>query len=237
MFARIRSLLYWFRHWDLLAMFGALIAALGLWAFIAIADAVREGETQSFDERVLRALRDPGDSRRPLGPEWLGEIGRDLTALGGIAVVSLVTASVVGFLFITRNYGAMVFVLSATLGGLLLSTLLKEAFARPRPQVVPHLSYVSTSSFPSGHSMISAVVYLTLGSLLARLAHRRVLKLYFVAVALILTGLTGISRVYMGVHYPTDVLAGWSAGSVWALICWLTARWLQSRRTVERHID
>jgi undecaprenyl-diphosphatase len=237
MFARVRSLCLRFRDWDLMALLAALVAALGVWAFIAIADAVREGATQSFDERILRSLRDPSDTRKPLGPEWLGEIGRDLTALGGIAVVSLATASVVGFLLMTRKYGAMLFVLSATLGGLLLSTILKESFDRPRPQVVPHLSYVSTSSFPSGHSMLSAVIYLTLGSMLARLVERRVLKLYFIAVALVLTGLTGISRIYMGVHYPTDVLAGWSAGLVWAVLCWLTARWLQSRRAVEQSVD
>jgi len=237
MIAKIRVLFRWFRQWDLIVLTAALVAALGIWAFIGIADAVREGETQSFDERILKALRDPTDPSKPLGPAWLGEVGRDLTALGGVAVVSLVTASVVGFLLITRHYGAMLLLLSATLGGLLLSTLLKHSFDRPRPQVVPHLSYVNTSSFPSGHSMLSAVVYLTLGSLLARLVQRRVLKLYFVGVALVLTGLTGLSRVYMGVHYPTDVLAGWSAGLVWALVCWLAARWLQSRRAVERSLE
>jgi undecaprenyl-diphosphatase len=81
---------------------------------------------------------------------------------------------------------------------------------------------------------MSAVVYLTLGALLARLADQRRVKLYFLAVAALLTLLVGLSRVYLGVHYPTDVLAGWSAGLVWATLCWLAARSLQRRGAVER---
>jgi undecaprenyl-diphosphatase len=116
----------------------------------------------------------------------------------------------------------------------LLSTVLKDLFGRPRPTVVPHLFYVSSASFPSGHSMLSAVVYLTLGSLLARLVEQRRLKVYFLSVALLLSFLVGVSRVYMGVHYPTDVLAGWSAGLAWGLLCDLVARWLQQHGAVEK---
>jgi undecaprenyl-diphosphatase len=234
---RISSILFWLRHQDLLVLLAALAIVIGVWAFVAVADAVREGETQSFDEWLLRALRDPADVRKPLGPAWLGEVARDLTSLGGVAVLSLVTAAVAGFLGISGRYSAMVFVLSAALGGFLLSTVLKASFDRERPQVVPHLSDVYTSSFPSGHSMLSATVYLSLGALLTRFVQKRLLKIYFIIVALLLTGLTGISRVYMGVHYPTDVLAGWSAGLVWAVLCWLVARWLQSRQAVGRHVE
>src|SRR5205085_9940078 len=106
-------------------------------------------------------------------------------------------------------------------------------FDRPRPSVVPHLSHVMTSSFPSGHSLLSAVVYLTLGSLLARLVGPPRLKLYFLGVAVLLSFLVGLSRVYLGVHYPTDVLAGWAAGLTWAVLCWLLARYLQHRGAVE----
>jgi undecaprenyl-diphosphatase len=116
----------------------------------------------------------------------------------------------------------------------LLSTLLKDVFDRPRPSVVPHLSYVATSSFPSGHSLMAAVVYLTLGSLLARLVQSARLKLYFLSVAVVLACLVGMSRVYLGVHYPTDVLAGWAAGLAWAVLCWLLARYLQQRGAVEK---
>src|SRR5207253_9606686 len=121
-------------HLELVVLIAALAAVAGLWAFITIADAVREGHTQSFDDWLLRATRDPSDARKPRGPAWLGEVGRDLTALGGVAVLSLVTAAVAGFLGITRKYGAMLLVLTATLGGLALSSALKAGFDRPRPE-------------------------------------------------------------------------------------------------------
>ena len=156
-------------------------------------------------------------------------MGRDVTSLGSVAVLVLATLAVVGFLLLDRRYAAMLFVLAAVVSGLVLSSLLKACFARPRPEVVPHLAQVYSSSFPSGHSMMSAIVYLTLGTLLARMSARRPLKVYFLAVALILTALVGCSRVYLGVHYPTDVLAGWTAGLVWANLCWLVARRLQRR--------
>ncbi len=230
---KMASVLFWLRHLDLAVLLAALALVLGVSAFIAIADAVREGGTQSFDEWLLRALRDPADPGKLRGPERLVEDCRDLTALGGVAVLMLMTATVVGYLILARRYSAAIFVSCATLGGLVLSEILKHSFHRERPHVVPHLSYVVTESFPSGHSMLSAIVYLTLGTLLARFVERRILKIYFVAVALLLTGLVGISRVFMGVHWPTDVLAGWSAGLVWALACWLAAGSLQARRPVE----
>jgi undecaprenyl-diphosphatase len=109
---------------------------------------------------------------------------------------------------------------------LIISIVLKDAFARPRPQLVPHLSYVTSYSFPSGHSMLSAIVYLTLGTLLSRLVKPLKIKMYIIGIALLLTFLVGISRVYAGVHYPTDVLAGWAAGLTWALVCLLAAHQL-----------
>jgi undecaprenyl-diphosphatase len=156
-----------------------------------------------------------------------------LTALGGITVLLLVLLSVIGFLFLQRKYGAMWLVMIASATGFLISTVTKELFHRARPDVVPHLSYVKTASFPSGHSMLSAVVYLTLGSILTRLVKDRRTKAYLLVVPLLLTFLVGVSRVYLGVHYPTDVLAGWTAGIVWAVFCWLVARSLQKRGAVE----
>ena len=126
-----------------------------------------------------------------------------------------------------------VLVVAATLGGLLVSHLLKDLYDRPRPELVPHLVPVSTASFPSGHAMLSAVVYLTLGALLARLVDAWWVKLYVIVAALGLTGLVGLSRVYLGVHYPTDVLAGWAAGLSWAILCWLAVRYLQRHGMVD----
>lgn len=220
-----------------IVLVAVLLIVGGTWGFIELADGVRDGDTQRFDDWAVRAMRRADDPSQPIGPRWLPEVGRDLTALGGVAVLTLTTVFVAGYLLIVRKYHAMWLVLAATLGGLLISTLLKHLIDRARPDLVPHLSHVYTSSFPSGHSMLSAVVYLTLGALLTRLASERRVKLYFLAAALLLTFLVGVSRVYMGVHYPTDVLAGWTAGLVWALLCWLVARYLQRRGAVERDAD
>ncbi len=227
--SEFRKILAWLGSHSGLVLFAVLLVVAGTWGFIELLDEVVEGETQDFDEWAVRTLT------QWHGPQYkmLEEIGRDLTALGGIAPLALMTAFVVGYLLMTRKYAAMWLVLAATVGGLLLSTVLKYLIDRPRPQLGEHLSHVYTQSFPSGHSMMSAVVYLTLGALLAQLVQPRILKFYFIAAALGVSFLVGVSRVYMGVHWPTDVLAGWTAGLVWAILCWLVARWLQSRGAVE----
>ncbi len=219
---------------DLVVLFTALGIVAGIVFFIVVAMEVSAGNTQNVDENILRSLRQSDNLEQPVGPAWLPEIGRDLTALGGVAGLCLLTAAVAGYLLMAAKYRALGLLAVATLGGLVLSTLLKDLFSRPRPTVVPHLSYVATSSFPSGHSMLAASVYLTLGFLLAGLVVERLLKTYFVVAALVLTLLVGFSRVYMGVHYPTDVLAGWSVGLAWALLCGLAARWLRQRGVVEK---
>ena len=226
--------LLWLRSQEIIVFVGLALAVGGVWAFVELADEVIEKETQSIDERIVKSMRRPDNPAVPKGPRWLHEVGRDITALGGVAVLTVVTTLVAGFLMMRRQYHAMWFVLAATAGGLIVSSTLKWIVDRPRPSVVPHLSYVTSSSFPSGHSMLSAVVYLTLGILLVRFVTGRRFRVYFMIVALTLTFLVGVSRVYMGVHYPTDVLAGWSAGLVWAVLCWLVARHLQRRHTLER---
>jgi undecaprenyl-diphosphatase len=222
---------------DVLVLLVVLVALVGAWVFLEIADEVSEGETQRLDVWVVRSVRRPADLALPIGPRWLEDDVRDLTSLGGRSVLLLVTASVVLYLWLVRTFHAMWLVLGAAVGGQLLTALLKAAFARPRPDVVPHLAPVNFSSFPSGHSMSAAVVYLTLGLLLARLTDRTRLRIYFLTLATFVTFLVGISRVYLGVHYPTDVLAGWAAGAVWAASCWLLAGYLQRRGAIETHTD
>jgi len=221
------------RHPELWLLVALVVIAGGIWIFAELADEAKEGATSQIDTRILLALRNPAAPSDPLGPPWVEEMERDLTAVGGVAVMSLLTLGVCGFLLIDGKDRAAVLVLIAVGGGLLWSTVLKHGFERPRPDLVPHGSYVYTSSFPSGHSTMAAATYLNLGALLARVQRRRRLKAFLLGFAILITLLVGVSRVYLGVHWPTDVLAGWTLGGIWALICWLLARWLQRRGQVE----
>ena len=221
----------WLGGHDYLVLIAVLLIVGGVWGFIALMDEVREGATQHFDEWAIRTIGAYN------GPPMLEEIGRDITALGGVTVLTLVTLAVAGYLHLQRKWGALIFLLIATVGGAVLSGVLKHFVDRPRPDLVPHRSYVVTTSFPSGHSMLSAVVYLTLGALLARFTRDLRLRVYFLSLALTMTFLVGVSRVYMAVHWPTDVLAGWTAGCVWAILCWTVARILQQRGAVEKEIN
>jgi undecaprenyl-diphosphatase len=202
--------------------------AAGIWIFAGIAGEVTDGDTQRFDRVVLLSMRNP--DKTPLGPRWLQEGARDITALGSVAVLSILTIGACGFLALDNRVRLAWFTAGSFAGGLLMSTLLKHIFNRPRPDLVPWSAYVYTTSFPSGHSMLSAVTYLTLGALLAQTQQRRTLKAWFMLSAVFITIIVGVSRVYLAVHWPTDVLAGWTAGSVWALVCWLGVRRLQKNR-------
>ena len=231
MLRRIRD---WFKGASgnsLKTLLALLVVVGGTWGIIELADEVGEGETERFDTSVMQFV---GAHR---GPKWLEEAGRDLTGLGGGAVLLLVTLAVVGYLLGIKKYHAVLLVVIATGGGLIISLGLKDLVDRDRPAFFEHRSHVYTQSFPSGHSMLSAVVYLTLGSLLTRLVPGYVLKLYVLACALLITCLVGVSRVYMGVHWPTDVLAGWTAGLVWSILCWLGARALQRGGAVEKDTE
>lgn len=212
---------------------GLLIAAAG-WFFVELTELAREAQAHAFDTSILLAFREAGDPGDPLGPGWLEEAMRDITSLGSTVVLLLITAAAVLYLGLIRRWTDGLFVLVAVGGGQLLSSLLKFGIERPRPDLVSHLAEVHTMSFPSGHAMLSAVTYLTLGSLLARLAPGRAAKIYVLAVAVLATLLVGISRVYLGVHWPSDVLAGWCAGFAWALLCRLAARGVLGRRRRSR---
>ena len=215
----------------LLVALGTLLLAL---TFFIVAAQVVDGDTQRFDERVLVSLRRVDDTRTPIGPAWLRHGAEDVTALGGPTVLGLVVIATVGFLLLQRMERTAAFVFVASASGWLLNAMLKRLFQRPRPDVVPHLREVTSLSFPSGHAMTSAVVYLTLGALLMRISRGRVTKFYCMAVAMFATLLVGATRVYLGVHYPTDVLAGWLVGLSWALVWWMLERWLERRAGLKR---
>jgi undecaprenyl-diphosphatase len=210
-----------------------IVAAVLLFVFAVLADEVAEGDTRAFDERVLLALRVAGDPADPIGPRWFEEMMRDFTAIGGTGVLVLMVLAVAGFLALTGKGHAALAVIVAVSGGTLLSQTMKWAYARPRPELVPHGAEVYTASFPSGHAMMSAIVYLTLGAMLARTQSSQTVKAYIIGVAIFLTVLVGTSRVYLGVHWPTDVLAGWALGALWAIASWLVMLWLQARGQVE----
>jgi undecaprenyl-diphosphatase len=204
------------------------LALLGIiYAVISLAGEVLEGDTLEFDKRLLASLRKADMPAQPIGPAWLELAAFDITALGGPTVLGLTVLAVVGFLVLHGLYRHAGFVFLASVGGWMLNDLLKEVFARPRPDVVPHLRDVMSLSFPSGHALTSAAVFLTLGALLMRVANSRFVKFYIMSIAMLATLLVGATRVYLGVHYPTDVLAGWLIGTSWALFCWLLERSLE----------
>jgi undecaprenyl-diphosphatase len=212
------------------------LAALSLfaWAFVSLAGEVLEGDTAGLDRAIMLALRVPGDLSDPLGPGWFEEAARDITGLGGNTVLTIVTLASAVYLWLTGKRRAALLLLAAVGGGTLLSSGLKAGFERPRPDLVPHGTHVYSASFPSGHAMLSAVTYLTLGALLARTEGRRAVKGFLLGLAVTLTLLIGASRVYLGVHWPSDVLAGWCGGAAWAALCWFVELQLQRTGRVER---
>jgi undecaprenyl-diphosphatase len=209
-------------------IFLALGAAALLGGFGMLADEVLEGDTVAFDRAVTLWFRDAGNMSDPLGPVWLEEAGRDLTALGSFSVLGLIVVATVIYYLLAGRRATAAFVAFAVISGTILSNLLKDVFDRPRPDVEA-ATRVFTASFPSGHSTLSAVVYLTLGVLLAEASADRRLSGFFLGIGIFLTLLVGVSRVYLGVHYPTDVIAGWSLGTAWALLCWAGYKWFVDR--------
>jgi undecaprenyl-diphosphatase len=208
------------------------IAAL-LFAFGLIAQEVVEGEPLAFDRTVMLAFRDAANPSIPFGPPWLLEAARDVTSLGSTIVLGIILFTVVGYLLLDRKRTAAWLMLGAVLGGVALNDFLKFAFARPRPDFVTPAARVFTSSFPSGHAALSAITYLTLGAILARTHPSVRIRIYFMSLAAFVTGFVGLSRVYLGVHYPTDVLAGWCIGTAWAMGCWALMTWLQRQGGIE----
>jgi undecaprenyl-diphosphatase len=225
-----------FVHSEAVLLAVAFIVLVCGYSFVELADEVKGGGTQTIDEWILRSLRRPDDLAVPIGPPWLREAALDITALGSWAVLLLVAGAVMGLMFLQRQYGILLLTAFATATGGAASTVLKELLGRDRPSVVPHLREVSSPSFPSGHAMLSAIVFLTLGILLMQSVHGRLAKWYCLLWAFLLTILVGLSRIYLGVHYPTDVLAGWTAGIAWALACWVAAQYASRWRARIRKI-
>lgn len=206
---------------------GLAIVTGCVWVFIEILDEVLEGEAREVDDRVAAFLTDAAGE--PVGPAWLVGVALDLTALGSGAVLLLIVALAAGFLALTRHSRQMWLLLAASVLGAVGSASIKGLIGRERPDETLHLAEVSSASFPSGHAMIGAVVWLTLAAVLSATRERRRERLYIIAGALLVTGIIGLTRVYLRVHYTTDVLAGWSVGLCWTVLCLAAARWVERR--------
>ena len=219
-----------------IVLISVLVLTLALWGLVELTDEVLEGDTQGFDNRIMNALRKPGADAKliPIGPAWLKSAMLDVTALGGVAVLTLLVGGVIGFLIMIRHYHMMWLVLLASAGASLVNTLVKVIIARPRPPMELRVTEVTSPSFPSGHSTMSTAVYLTLGILLAQTVKKKRAKSYFIGVALTLALLVGFSRVFLGVHYPSDVMAGWTSGIIWAILIWFLGRFLQRKGAIEQ---
>ena len=213
----------------------AIIACFFIFSFFGeVVDEVLEGDSHAMDERILLMFRDPGDIQSPLGPKWLEEMMRDFTALGGIGILTFVIIATVIYLLTKQRARHAIYLLSVVVTGTVLSNLMKIGFDRPRPDLVPHDSITYMASFPSGHSFMATVVYLTLGAILAEAEPRKGMKVYIIVIAIIIALVVGVSRLYLGVHWPSDVLAGWLIGAGWALMFWILARYLEMRHVLRK---
>ena len=211
------------RFWLGVGAVVSLLAGAGL-----LLDEVLEGETKTFDTAILMALRTAGNPADPIGPAWFEEAARDVTALGSFTILFAFVAFVAIYLLLHGSLRNAWFLVVASISGAVLSTALKVAIDRPRPDITG-VARVFTASFPSGHAMLSAVVFLTVGVFVARASSSRALAIYSLVCASLLTISVGLSRIYLGVHYPTDVVAGWLIGTGWALLCWLVVEVVRGR--------
>ena len=229
-FISLKKIILEYSSRELKILVNLFILVTAILVFAYLAKEVVSGDTEKFDEIVLNYLRYDGTLKLPIGPTWFTEVMTDITALGGATIIFMITSAVVFYLLIRKQHEYMWLILIATIGGALLSLGLKELFARERPPLIFHLLTVKSLGFPSGHAMMSSVVYLTQGALFAKVQTNKNIRIYTLMVALVLVFLIGLSRVYLGVHYPTDVLAGWSVGLAWASLCWIGAKYFQKRK-------
>lgn len=201
-------------------MVAAAVVALGLALLVWLGRELNEGDGAAFDRAVMLAMRVPGDPGQPIGPAWLPSAVRDITALGSSTVLTLVVAATALFLALRRRWRSVALVLAATISGGVAVTLVKALVGRARPELVERLMVEASNSFPSGHAANSAIVYLTLATLLFPVVQEARMRAFVLGAALLVTLMVGVSRVYLGVHWPSDVLAGWAFGSAWALLWW-----------------
>jgi undecaprenyl-diphosphatase len=208
-----------------------VLAAISALLLVALRLGARllTGDGGSFDRAILLGLRVTGDPATPIGPDWLRHFAIDITTLGGSTTLVLVIVFATGLLIARRNVRTALLLVAATASGALMVDLLKGWFARTRPALIDHLVDVGNFSFPSGHAANSAMIYLSLGTLLTRVESRQAERRFTLAVAALLALMIGASRLYLGVHWPSDVAAGWLFGTLWAMLWWTLAALLTRR--------
>ncbi len=205
---------------------GLAAVLLGL-VFASLGSEVMEGDTRSFDMHVLRSAQ----SLRAAHP-WLTTVMRDLSGLGSTTVLTLFTVAAAGYLVLVSARTAALLVAVSVIAGSAFISLFKTGFGRQRPDAAFADLAAPGLSFPSGHASMSAIVFLTLGALMASTRSSLPERIYILATAAVLALLVGASRVALGVHWATDVLGGWAFGTGWAMLWLLLARRL-ARSTLE----
>ncbi len=201
-----------------------VLIALCLFGFLLLATFVTRGATQQFDNEILRDVRKLVELPTRPGHVWGEESIVAITSLGATITLVLASCVTLGFLVMTRKWHAALVLVLVLSGAGALNQSLKPYYDRSRPDAVTHIQHVETKSFPSGHALLSTSVYGTLGAIGISLLRARCLRIYLLVITICLPFLIGLSRIYLGVHYPSDVLAGWLVGTAWWLACWLLAR-------------
>lgn len=218
---------------EVAAVIALLIIALGVFVFVRLADNLPQIDGEGFDWLVLGAVRPiAGDPSMPWGPWWLHEAAMDISSLGGISVLGLFALIALGFLLMSAKRLSALLLVVGLAGGVFLSEGLKAVFDRARPPQAYQVVDTLNASFPSGHALLSTVFYLSVGVMMTRAFPRRRFKAYAIGVGIVIALLIGLTRIYLGAHWASDVFGGWSVGAAWAMLLWLVAYAAERRQRV-----